>query len=238
MPESPLYSLYRVHQVDAALNDMKKRAAALDGGKAILAQIAAIKEQHAAEVEGPTKIADELKDLEAKNSIHRAKVKDLEKQLYGGSVVNSKEAAGYEQEIAHLKALVDTNETRMMELMEASADADEAAKPFQQQIDKLTQALNAKKVSDQKEAVQLQADYKAKSAERVPLAAEVPKPLLTQYDIIRQKYGGIGMGIVAGKACGACGTQLPTKIIETLDFDRLVTCESCHRILIKLVPGS
>ena len=217
---------------------MKKRAGALDGGKSILAQISALRQEHKLEIEAPELITAELKELDAKSAIHRAKIKELEKQLYGGSVVNSKEAAGYEQEIAHLKGLIEANETRSLELMEEEPNARATAKPFQVQLQGMAKAYEAKKASDQKEAVQLQNDFKAKSAERPPLAAEVPAPLLAQYDLIRHKYGGTGMGVITGTACGACGTQLPTKLLESLDHDRVVTCESCHRILIKLVPGS
>lgn len=238
MPESPLYALYRLHQVDFALLDMKKRAASLDGGKSIAEEVAKIKAWNKVTLEKPAAIEAEIKDLESRNAIHAEKIKSLEKQLYGGSVVNAKEAAGYEQEITNLKSTIEKNELKVLQLMEELPIAKETAQPILIQISNLVKQYTAKKKSDQEEAVELQAAYKKKAAERAPLAAEVEKPLLAQYDAIRQKYGGIGMGVVEKNSCGACGTLLPTKIVEVLDHDKIVTCESCHRLLIKLVPGS
>ncbi|MCC6686604.1 MAG: hypothetical protein IT205_06415 [Fimbriimonadaceae bacterium] len=238
MPESSLYALYRLFIVDLALLDMRKRAAALDGGKALAAEVIELKAANKDVIDRPDSIQAEIKDLENKNIIHREKVKNLEKQLYGGSVVNAKEAAGYEQEIAGLKGIVDANELRVLELIDELPSAQAEAKPFQDEIATLVKQYTVKKKSDQEEAVELQARFKSKSAERPPLANEVEKPLLAQYEAIRQKYGGIGMGVVEQSSCGACGTLLPTKVVESLDSDRIVTCESCHRLLIKLVPGS
>ncbi|MBL8060340.1 MAG: hypothetical protein JNK63_06450 [Chthonomonas sp.] len=238
MPESPLFALYRLHLVDFALHDMRKRAASLDGGKAIADEVAKIKAEHRAILERPGEIDAEVKELENKNSIYADKIKSLEAKLYGGSVVNSKEAAGFEQEIESLKSTIDKNEMRSLELLDELPQAQGIARPIQVQIANLVREFTAKKKSDQEESVSLQAAFKAKSAERAPLAAEVDKPLLAQYDAIRQKYGGIGMSVVEKGSCGACGTLLPTKVIDSLDLDKVITCESCHRLLIKLVPGS
>lgn len=236
MADSPLYELYRLHLVDSALEDMKKRAAALDGGKAILAEISRYKTEHAEALEAPKHLEAEIKDLESRSQAHLAKIKHLEKELYGGSVVNAKEAAGYEQEIATLKGLRSQHEDRELELMELLPAAEEAAKPHQQRLSQLAKAFEQKKQSDIAESEQLKKAYAEKSKERAPLAAAVSSGLLAQYDAIRKKHGGIGMGVVQGANCGACGNNLPTKVLDWLNSDKVITCESCHRILIKLVP--
>jgi predicted nucleic acid-binding Zn-ribbon protein len=38
-------------------------------------------------------------------------------------------------------------------------------------------------------------------------------------------------------ACSACGINVPERQMKMLDQDRLVFCEGCHRILIKVVPA-
>lgn len=238
MHESPLYALYRLHLVDAALLEMKKRAAALDGGKSIANEVAKVKAENKGTLDLAASLEAEIKELEAKTAIHTEKIKVLEGQLYGGSVVNAKEAAGYEQEIKSLKSMIDTSELRTLELMDELPSAKQGAQPLLEGIAKLVKQYTAKKKSDQNEAVELQARFKVKLAERAPLAQQVEKTLLAQYDAIRQKYGGIGMGVLQGDSCGACGTLLPTKVVDSLNSDRIVTCESCHRLLIKLVPGS
>ncbi len=237
MPESPLYDLYRLHLVDAALEGMKRRANALDGGKSLLQAISAIKAEHGMVLTKPKKLEESIKELEGTNAGYVTKIKAFEKELYGGNVVNAKEAAGYEAEIASLKKIIAQHEDEMMAMMEELPVAQELAKPKMREMQALAKQFEAKKAADIEEGKSLQLQYNAKAKERAPLAAAVQKPLLSQYDMIRAKYGGLGMGVLSGSACGACGTLLPTKVIESLNHDRIVTCESCHRILIKLVPG-
>lgn len=238
MSQNALYELYRLHLIDAALLEMKRRAGALDGGKAILQEITEFKTAHKEILERPGHIEQALKDLDAKSQAAAEKIKSLEKQLYGGSVVNAREAAGFEQEIKTLREQQDRYAEEGMVLMEELPGAQEAARPLRQELSKLAKAFEAKKQADQSESGTLQTAYKAKFGERQVQAALVSKPLMAQYDAIRQKYGGIGMGIVDGNRCGACGTMLPEKVLQSLDQDRILPCESCHRILFKVVPGS
>ncbi len=238
MPDSPLYELYRLHVIDSALEEMKSRASALDAGKSILNAMQRLREEHGEALNLPVQMESEIKDLEGKNEIYSAKVKQIEKDLYGGKIVNPKEIAGFETEVKQLKTLCNSNDERMLELMDQLPEAQANAKPIRAKLAEMQKQADAKKAADIAESHQLQAAYKAKHAERAPQAALVPKATLTHYDAIRQKYGGIGMGVVTGKACGACGTQIAGKILDHLDNDRVHTCESCHRILIKLVPGS
>lgn len=238
MSSSDLFELYRLHQVDHALLEMKQRAATLDGGKAILAEIRAYQAENAEILEAPKKIAAQIQELTEKNKAISLKVKQEEKLLYGGSVVNSKEAAALEHEIASLKAQEETNTLKAMELIELQSPAQEAAKPYQRHLSTLAKAFEAKKNRDVEESKTLQVDFKAKSAERPAFEKNVKPSLLSQYDAIRQKYAGVGLAVVRGQSCGACGTILADRILLSLDNDKVIQCETCHRILFKLIPGT
>lgn len=238
MADSTLYELYRLHLIDRVLEEDRARYTALDAGKSILKQIADYKAKYQSEIEAGPTLQREIKDLELRVGGMRDRLKQVDKELYSGKVVNPREIAAYEQEIEHLKQRIADAETEELEKMEGTTAADALSQRHNQVLADATKKYQTKKAHDLRLGEEIQTRYKSKAAERAAQAKLVSAPLLAQYEAVRKKQGGIGMGIVEKGACGACGTNLPTKVIESLDKDRLVTCESCHRILFKVVPGS
>lgn len=238
MADSTLYELYRLHLIDRVLEEDRARYASLDAGKSILKQIADYKQRHQAEIEAGPTLHREIKDLELKVGGMRDRLKQVDKELYSGKVVNPREVAAYEQEIEHLKLRIAESEREELEKMEGLSAAEALSNKHGQVIAEATKKYQLKKTHDLRVGEEIQTRYKVKAAERATQAKLVAVPLLTQYESIRKKMGGIGMGLVEKGVCGACGTNLPTKVIESLDKDRLVSCESCHRILFKVVPDA
>lgn len=229
--DTGLADLYPLHKLDLAMVEIRQRAAALDGGKALKVQYEALKTEHAEVLGVESKLKEENKTLEEQVQLYTAKLKDLDKLLFSGKLVNPKEIAGYEAEIGALKQKRNTAEERLLELMEAIPAAEAAAKPARAALSKVAKAYDEKRKNDVAESAALQEQFTRLTGERGPLTMRVRKPLLDQYEGVRAKFGGIGMGVLNGTACGACGTQLPTKVVEMVKEDRIVTCESCHRIL-------
>jgi len=231
MPSSELQRLHKLHLVDTALHEIRKRAAALDPGRKTAAEIQALEKQLA---ETPAKmLQSELTDLELKQKSFEEKLKKFDKELYGGKVVNPREVEAIQKEIAILKRQRNDLDARILEIWDQLP-------PAKEQAEKLEKAISQRKellVQAQKAALQtkgqLETEFKQKSAARPLLAKEIPPTLLSRYESIRQKHNGVGLGEVDVKkrVCGSCGTSLPTRTIEALKEDKLVTCESCHRIL-------
>jgi predicted nucleic acid-binding Zn-ribbon protein len=232
MSFTDLRNLHRLHLVDSAIVEIRKRAASLDPGKAILAKIAAL-EKELDEVGGNAKaLAGEQADLELKQKTIDAKIAQIDKDLYSGKVVNPREVEAFQKEIENQKKRRSEMDERLLELMELTPPAKAAADAIQTKIDDAKHALTA----HQKEVVQAKGDlerqFKEISAKRVTALADVPQAMLLRYDAIRQRTGGVGMAdVVKGNFCGMCGTHLPEKLIEGAKDGRIVTCESCHRIL-------
>jgi hypothetical protein len=232
MAHADLRALHRLHLVDAAIAEIRKRAAALDPGKAIQAQIAKLIEQEA-EVGGRFReLAREQQDLELQRKAAEAKIAQIERDLYGGKVVNPREVENLTREVEAQKRRIGALDDRLIELLELIPPAKQAAEDIQAQID----AKRGELAEHQKQALklkaQLEAQFKEVTAKRPGLAAEVPPALLPRYEAIRKNQGGIGMAdVVRGGFCGMCGTHLPEKLIESAREGRVATCESCHRIL-------
>lgn len=232
MASADLLHLWKLHLIDAALHEIRNKAAALDPGRAIMARLESA-QRKLEEVGGQAKaLHAEQTDLELKQKTIDEKIKKFDKQLYGGQVVNPREVEAINKEIAILKKQRSEMDVRILELWELVPPAQAKAHEAQKEVD----ALKSELMEFQKEALklkaQLESEYKQTGSKRAAAAKEVPAGLLARYDAIRQRYGGIGMSRITKRGtCGACGTSLPTKVIEDAKDDRLVTCEECHRIL-------
>ena len=232
MSSLDLRKLHQLHQVDVALHEIRVRAAALDPGKRIQAAINALQQDFDVKDAESKKLGGELADLELKQKGIDEKVKKFDKELYGGKVVNPREVENLQKEIQILKRQKGEMDGRILELWELVPPAKKAADDVQAKIDEQKKAL----AEYQKQVVEargkLEQQFKELTAKRGPLAKEVPPPMLARYEAIRQKQHGVGMAdVVKGNNCGRCGTHLPIKSIEIAKEGRIVTCESCHRIL-------
>lgn len=232
MSFAELRNLHRLHIVDAAIVEIRKRAAALDPGRAIQSKIATLQAE-LDEVGGAARtLHSEQTDLELQQKAIDSKLAQIDKDLYGGKVVNPREVEALQKEVQNLKRRRSEMDDRILELMEAAPPAKGDADAIEKKIGTLKLEL----VEHQKKVMQTKADlekqYKEVSARRSSAVEVVPKPMLVRYEAIRQRTGGIGMADIDKRGyCGMCGTHLPEKLIQGAREGRIVTCESCHRIL-------
>lgn len=233
MGSADLLRLWKLHKVDRAIVEVRQRAAALDSGRAIQTQIAALDAEFAL-VDGEAKrLSGEQHDLELKQSGIEDKLKRIDKELYGGSVVNSREVENLQKEIAILKKQSGDIDERLLELWELAPPAKAASDAIGQKIAERKEALAEYQTKVVAAKAQLEAEFKLRSEQRPELAAGIPKLLMERYEFIRQKHDGIGMARITGlpASCEMCGTLLPERLIEVAKEDRVATCDSCHRIL-------
>jgi uncharacterized protein len=229
-----LRKLWQLHQIDTAILEIRKRAAALDPGRAIQKEIDRLTGERDQAAEAAKALGGELQDRELQQKSIDDKLKRIDKELYGGKVVNPREVEALQKEIEALKRQRGDHDVRILELWELTP-------PAKAKVEELDARLDTKKkelAEYQKKVLQakakLEQDYKATVVKRDPAAKEVPAPLLSRYEMIRQKHGGTGMAeITRTSSCGVCGMMLPEKLIEGAREGRTVTCEACHRILYK-----
>ena len=137
-------ALHNLHLLDVAIVEIRRRAAALDPGKAIQAEINKLQAQYD-EVGGQYKaLHGEQADLELHQKAIDNKVAQIEKELYGGKVVNSREVENLNKDIAaHKKRRSDLDE-RLFELLELVPPAKEAADAI---VNSLEATIGAKVVT-------------------------------------------------------------------------------------------
>lgn len=231
MASSELRKLYMLHLVDAAIVEIRKTASALDPGRRILAEIKALETELAQKAGDAKTLAQEQQDLELKGKSLDEKAQKLEKELYGGKIVNPREVEAHQKEIENIKRQRSQIDDRLFELMELLPAAKKVAQPYEEKIAQRKRDLAAHQKGVLELKAKLEADFKARAAQRPILAKEISPSLLARYDAIRHKLDGVGMTEVKDTMCTSCGTHLPLKIIEAAIDGRVVVCESCHRII-------
>lgn len=231
MSSLDLRKLHQLHLIDLAIVEIKRAAAALDPGKTIMGKIAKLGEVRDAAAKELHDLTAEQKDLELRQKSIDEKLKKFNGEIYGGKIVNPREVENLEKEVANQKALRASLDDRLFELMELIPPAEQALKEAEAPIDELKKDLAEfqKQVLVKKKS--LEDDYRAKSAARPAAEKEVNPSMLARYNAIKLKCGGVGMADIKKNACSMCGTNVATKLIEGAKDGRIVTCESCHRIL-------
>ncbi|MCB8932183.1 MAG: hypothetical protein M9921_15195 [Fimbriimonadaceae bacterium] len=233
MPTDDLHRLWKLHKVDLAIVEIRKRAAALDPGREIQAEINALSEQHAKLDEAAKALAGEQHDIELQQKGMEDKIRRFEKELFGGSLKSPREIENLQKEIEMLKRHRGDLDGRLMELWELVPPAKQKAEAVKERLEAKKAELVAHRQKVVKLKETLEADFKVRTGERPRALEGIPKVMLERYERSREKHGGIAMTRITGRpsSCEMCGTLLPERLIEGAKEGRLVECESCHRFL-------
>jgi predicted nucleic acid-binding Zn-ribbon protein len=232
MASLDIQRLWKLHKIDSGLVDVRNQAASLDPGKLIRAEIDKLKADDA-EIGGKYRtLHQEQVDLELAQKGADDKIKKLEKELYSGSIVNSRESEAFQKDIASIKKRKEDHDERLLELYDLIPPAREAADKISKMLDVKRQELGEANKRAQTMKSELEREF-ARLTKLRPETAKIVNPaLLARYDSIRQRHAGVGMAEVTKKgSCSGCGTSLPERTLQALREDKVATCESCHRIL-------
>lgn len=231
MASDELRRLWKLHQIDAGILEIRKRAAALDPGRKIQAEIQALEATLNSGDGSARQLSAELTDLELAQKTLDEKIKKIEKDLYSGKIVNPREVADFQQEIAMFKRQRGAHDDRIMKLWEVLPDAQKTADVTEKTLAEKKKELVEHQKSAMKLKAQLEEDFKRLNAERPAVAKTISAPLLARYENTKQRHATGMAAIVKGRSCGGCGTLIAERTLQAVKDDKLVTCEECHRIL-------
>ena len=164
-----------------------------------------------------------------------AKIAEVDRQLYGGSVSAPRELQALQDEIAALRRRADDLETELLEILTDREPVDdtiaaleaEAATLADQRADASARLAAAQAAVD----VEIAAEGDARRA----AADSVPAERLAEYESLRSRLGGIAIARLVGTSCGACHLSLSAVDIDRIrkmSVDEPATCEECGRMLV------
>ncbi len=127
----------------------------------------------------------------------------------------------------------------------AAGEIDEELKRLREEIDRLAGEVEAarERTQGKREALQqkqreirellaeVEASHGAEDKRRQELLGEVPRDLLSRYNLVRKRTNLVVVNVRAG-ACQGCFMSLPPQLYNQVRrVDTLYTCPNCHRIL-------
>ncbi|MGI8793673.1 MAG: zinc ribbon domain-containing protein [Acidimicrobiales bacterium] len=174
-------------------------------------------------------------DLEADVAASEARVIQIDKRMYSGEVTASRDLQAMTDEINSLKRRVSGLEDRVLETMEEREPVEAETVELEAKL----QALAVRQVELEKSiaaiSAEIDAEVTAEQEQRATLAESVPAELLTKYETLRSRLGGIGAAKLEHGTCMGCRLALPATEVDrlkNLPAGQLANCEQCGRILV------
>lgn len=170
-------------------------------------------------------------DLEAGSLRDRAK--QIDRQLYGGTVRNPQDLLTLQHELEEVRARLAAAEDDELTRMQAAEDAEQARHDAEAAAVAREQHRAASAGPDAKLVTQLTADLQAAEAERSEIRAVLNPSDLAIYDRVSTRRHPAVVQLL-GDACGGC--RIPLGISEVRaarTSNKLVQCPNCDRILVR-----
>ncbi|HVP05773.1 MAG TPA: hypothetical protein VMT90_08870 [Dehalococcoidia bacterium] len=216
-------------QLDKALARIAEIDEALGESEELIQARATVEEKSAA----ARALRSEQKDIELTVDEVRNKAAEIEKKLYSGSVKNPKELQDLD---ADLKSLREETKRREEKLLGMLVQVDEA----EGELATVTEALNAIEtewLSGQdnlrREKAEIEPEVARLQAIRNEEAAGVERNVLSLYNLLRERRGGIAVAKVERGMCQGCRISLPMSVIQRARTGNgIIQCVSCERILL------
>lgn len=170
------------------------------------------------------------KQMELDLSSKEDGIKKLQTQLY--QLKTNKEYQTMQHEIEGQKADNSRIEDGILTLMEEAENLNRDLAKEKTLFGDAEKHLNEDKKEIEAEIASLGGSISALEAQRNEITALVDKKVLAHYEKVLANRDGVALSAVKSHSCQGCFMNLPPQVINEIKMkDKMVTCESCARIL-------
>lgn len=228
----PIEVLYQLQQTELRLEAIKKDLETLDSGEALEAEANRLSAVLAKDREILKGLRQELLDQELELNDMEAKLRKLEDLLASGSLRSGREVEHMQKELEEVRRRKDLIETRMLEIMLKAEETERQLKEREELLEQTKEQLA--KVRQQAAVLKetLTKEQAALLEEREKLKAMLAPEVLSRYEQLKARLGGVAVAKIEGNLCGACRVTITAEIVRALrDPEGLPRCENCGRFL-------
>ncbi|MGC9318469.1 MAG: zinc ribbon domain-containing protein [Armatimonadota bacterium] len=233
MDKQDFNRLYELQRIDSAIDKRRLLLAEIDDGTDALQQLQQARERLSELQENLQQMQARQRKLELDLQTVEAEKQEKSDRAYGGTVSDPKELSALEKKIAELTRNVGRHEDMILELLEEIDEVEEAVEAQQQRVDRLqaqheeiTQTYETTTTRAREEIEQLQ-------GQRQEVVSELDASLVSQYERLRERLGGVAVAAVIDETCQACQVSVPHGRIPMIERgESVVKCENCLRILV------
>jgi predicted nucleic acid-binding Zn-ribbon protein len=224
-------TLYRLQMLDSEAEAKQHRLSEIEASLGQTTEVRQTLEAFERVETNLRALKTKARDLELGIATIGEKAAHVEKKLYSGGRANPKELRDMQGQVAALQRRHKALEEELLAAMIAVEEAQEHVAEAQASME-AAQARHAASQSDLgEEQAALQARLEELEAERESECARLKPGHLQLYTRLRQSRGGVAVARVEDGACGACGTQPSSAIIQRARHGEIIQCPNCSRVL-------
>lgn len=170
------------------------------------------------------------KEKELELSTKEANVKKLQMQLF--QVKTNKEYTAIQHEIEQTKGDVSLVEEEILTVMDAIETASQDRQAQLAQADEQQAHLQDEEVRLSQELQAIEEQQGRLQGQRNDILPLIKAPALAVYERVLASRDGLAMVPLVQASCGGCHMVQPPQVVSEVHLNaKLVTCESCNRIL-------
>jgi predicted nucleic acid-binding Zn-ribbon protein len=218
--------LLELQRVDTTIRQLEHRRTNLDEQKALddnadtLRRVAAEYSSSSEELDG---LQRRQKHLEEDIGQVEGRRRSEEGRMYSGLINSDRELEALRGEISALRSRKNQLEDQLLEVMERTEELDSLVATLRLRHSELTAAVG------------IDAELETARVRRVAATEGMSPEVVTVYDDLRPRKGGIAVAALEGRTCGGCRLDLTaTEMEEAKERSArgLTRCEQCDRILV------
>jgi predicted nucleic acid-binding Zn-ribbon protein len=224
-------TLYRLQMLDSEAEAKQHRLREIEALLGQTAEVLQTREAFERAEANLRALTAKAQDLELEIATVGEKATHVEKQLYGGNRANPKELPDMQGQVAALQRRHKALEEDLLAAMIAVEEAQEHVAETRASMEaaQARHAASQSHLADERAA--LQARLEALEAERESECAGLKPEHLQLYTRLRQSRCGVAVARVEDGACGACGIQPSSAIIQRARHGEVTQCPNCSRVL-------
>lgn len=227
-------ALYRLQELDTEADAKRDRLREIDTALKDDEALRQARQTREEEEKSAREWQARQRDLELEIESLAEKASRSEDRLYGGSVMNPKELADLQAEIASLKRRREKLEDELLEAMiqrEKTEEARDEARAHLEEVESLWATRQDALVAE-REALEERLEQIAQR--RGEVTSRLGSALLAKYERLRRTKGGRAVARVQDDICTVCGVSISSSAEWKLREGELINCDACGRIIVPI----
>jgi hypothetical protein len=236
---SPLEQLLVVQEHDSAAEHLRHRRATLPEREVLSraeGEVAALSPQLADARARRDDVVREVKRLDDESAAVTARVKEVEKTLYSGSVSSPRELTAMQQDVEQLNRHQRSLDDRELALMENQEQLDGEVGEIEKRVNELQVMADEARSALVAHEASIDAELAVELEARGVAAGAVSSDLLALYEQVRRSSHGDGAARLVGNTCQACRLTIPATEVDRIHRagadGTVFHCDNCGAILV------
>jgi predicted nucleic acid-binding Zn-ribbon protein len=239
---SALEQLLVVQEHDSAADHLRHRRAALPEREVLSraeTEVAALDPQLTDARGRRDEVVREVKRLDDESAAVTARVAEVEKTMYSGSVSSPRELQAMQADVEQLTRHRRTLDDRELALMERQEQIEGELVELEKRVDELQSQADTARAALVEQETAIDAELATEAEARALAAGSVPPDLLALYEQCRSRSRGVGAARLVGNTCQGCRLTIPATEVDRIrraaadgSEGSVFHCDNCGAILV------